>query len=57
MRRRVPRSAVVTAKLEPQLRYGLELAARKHRRTSSSYIECYLQPLDFHDFAPTSTLN
>lgn len=33
------RSQVVTVRLDPRIRYGVELAARKHRRTASSFIE------------------
>lgn len=33
------RSEVVTVRLDPRLRYGVDLAARKHRRTASSIIE------------------
>src|SRR3954451_23553485 len=33
------RSEVVTVRLDPKLRYLAELAARKQRRTLSSYIE------------------
>lgn len=36
---RLSRSEVVTVRLDPRLRYGVELAARKHRRTASSFIE------------------
>ena len=36
---RLTRSEVVTVRLDPRLRYGVELAARKHRRTASSFIE------------------
>lgn len=36
---KLSRSEVVTVRLDPRLRYGLELAARKHRRTASSFIE------------------
>jgi hypothetical protein len=33
------RSEIVTVRLDPKLRYGVELASRKHRRTASSFIE------------------
>lgn len=33
------RSETVTVRLDPKLRYLTELAARKHRRTVSSYVE------------------
>ena len=36
---KLSRSEVVTVRLDPRLRYGVELAARKHRRTASSFIE------------------
>lgn len=36
------RSETVTMRLTPKLRYLAELAARKHRRTLSSYIEWVL---------------
>jgi len=36
---KLKRSEVVTVRLDPRLRYGVELAARKHRRTASSFIE------------------
>lgn len=36
---RLTRSEVVTVRLDPKLRYGAELAARKQRRTASSFIE------------------
>jgi hypothetical protein len=36
---KLARSEVVTVRLDPRLRYGVELAARKHRRTASSFIE------------------
>lgn len=36
---RLSRSETVTVRLDPQLRYLAELAARQHRRTLSSYIE------------------
>lgn len=36
---RKKRTAVVTIRLAPELRYLTELAARKHRRTLSSFIE------------------
>jgi hypothetical protein len=36
---KLSRSETVTVRLDPQLRYLAELAARTHRRTLSSYIE------------------
>ena len=36
---RLARSQVATLRLDPKLRYLLELAARKQRRTMSSYLE------------------
>ena len=36
---KLARSEVVTIRLDPRLRYGVELAAHKHRRTTSSFIE------------------
>lgn len=36
---KLARSETVTVRLDPKLRYLAELAARKHRRTVSSYIE------------------
>jgi predicted transcriptional regulator len=36
---KLARSEVVTVRLDPRLRYGVELAAQKHRRTASSFIE------------------
>ena len=36
---RLSRSETVTVRLDPKLRYLAELAARKHRRTLSSFIE------------------
>lgn len=36
---KLARSETVTVRLDPQLRYLAELAARTHRRTLSSYIE------------------
>lgn len=36
---KLTRSETVTVRLDPKLRYLAELAARKHRRTLSSYIE------------------
>jgi len=36
---KLSRSEVVTVRLDPKLRFAAELAARKHRRTLSSFIE------------------
>jgi len=36
---KLSRSEVVTVRFDPRLRFGLELAARKQRRTVSSFIE------------------
>lgn len=36
---KLARSEITTVRLDPKLRYLAELAARKHRRTLSSYIE------------------
>lgn len=36
---KLSRSETVTVRLDPKLRYLAELAARKHRRTVSSYVE------------------
>lgn len=38
-RSKLTRSETVTVRLDPKLRFALELAARKHRRTVSSFIE------------------
>ncbi len=40
---KLSRSETVTVRLDPQLRYLIELAARKQRRTVSSYIEWALE--------------
>jgi hypothetical protein len=36
---KLSRTEVVTVRLDPKLRFGVELAGRKHRRTASSFIE------------------
>ena len=36
---KLSRSETVTVRLDPKLRFAAELAARKHRRTLSSFIE------------------
>lgn len=36
---KLTRSEIVTVRLDPKLRFGLELAARKQRRTASSFVE------------------
>jgi hypothetical protein len=40
---KLARTEIVTVRLDPQLRYLIELAARKQRRTVSSYIEWTLE--------------
>ena len=40
---RLARSEIVTVRFNPQLRYLIELAARKQRRTVSSLIECEIE--------------
>ena len=39
------RSETVTIRLDPKLRYLTELAARKHRRTVSSFIEWAIESM------------
>lgn len=36
---KLTRSEIVTVRLDPKLKYGMELAARRQRRTVSGYIE------------------
>jgi hypothetical protein len=36
---KLSRTEIVTVRLDPKLRFGVELAGRKHRRTASSFIE------------------
>ena len=36
---KLSRSEIISVRLDPRLRWGAELAARKHRRTLSSFIE------------------
>lgn len=36
---KLSRTEVVTVRLDPQLRYGVEQASHKHRRTASSFME------------------
>ncbi|WP_136798037.1 hypothetical protein [Desulfosediminicola ganghwensis] len=40
---KLSRSEVVTVRLDPKLRFAAELAARKQRRTLSSFIECAIE--------------
>jgi hypothetical protein len=40
---KLARSETVTVRLDPKLRYFAELAARKQRRTLSSFIECAIE--------------
>ncbi|MBE0549237.1 MAG: hypothetical protein IH627_16605 [Rubrivivax sp.] len=50
------RTETVTVRLDPKLRYLTELAARKHSRTVSSYIEWRLKmSLDSEDVRPVDT--
>lgn len=50
------RTETVTVRLDPKLRYLTELAARKHSRTVSSYIEWRLKAsLDSEDVRPVNT--
>jgi predicted transcriptional regulator len=54
---RLCRSEVVTIRLDPKLRYLAELAARKQRRTLSSFIEWAIeQSLSEVEFTENSTL-
>ena len=51
---KLSRSETVTVRLDPKLRYLTELAARLHRRTSSSYIEWTIKAsLDAEPLRPT----
>ena len=53
---KLARTETVTVRLDPQLRYFIELAARKHSRTVSSYIEWKLKSsLDTEDVRPVFT--
>ena len=53
---KLSRSETVTVRLDPKLRYLTELAARLHRRTSSSYIEWAIKAsLDTEALRPTGT--
>ncbi len=45
-----PKAESITVRLEPKIRYGLELLARKQRRTISSVVEWALQKA-IHDTA------
>ena len=50
------RTETVTVRLDPKLRYLTELAARKHSRTVSSYIEWRIKSsLDQEDVRPVDT--
>ena len=50
------RTETVTVRLDPKLRYLTELAARKHSRTVSSYIEWRIKlSLDLEDVRPVDT--
>lgn len=50
------RTETVTVRLDPKLRYLTELAARKHSRTVSSYIEWRIKSsLDSEDVRPVDT--
>ena len=39
MSKKKTRSEIVTVRMDPKLKYGVELAARKQRRTMSSFIQ------------------
>jgi len=53
---KLSRTETVTVRLDPKLRYLTELAARKHSRTVSSYIEWRLKAsLDSEDVRPVNT--
>ena len=53
---KLARTETVTVRLDPKLRYLTELAARKHSRTVSSYIEWRLKAsLDTEDVRPVNT--
>lgn len=51
---KLPRSEILTVRLDPKLRFAAELAARKHRRTLSSFTEWAVEeavkrlPLNIH---------
>ena len=50
------RSETGTVRLDPKLRYLIDLAARKHSRTVSSYIEWRIKSsLDLEDVRPVNT--
>jgi hypothetical protein len=52
---KLSRSETVTVRLDPKLRYLTELAARLHRRTSSSYIEWTIKAsLDAEPLRPSA---
>jgi hypothetical protein len=57
---KLARSETVTVRLDPKLRYFAELAARKQRRTLSSFIEwaieLSLDKVHFADFAESSSI-
>lgn len=53
---KLSRSETVTVRLDPKLRYLTELAARKHRRTLSSYMEWRIrESLESEDVRPVNT--
>ena len=53
---KLSRTETVTVRLDPKLRYLIELAARKHSRTVSSYIEWKLKAsLESEDVRPVNT--
>lgn len=55
---KLTRSETVTVRLDPKLRYLADLAARKQRRTLSSYIEWAIEDslgrMNLHSFTDTS---
>jgi len=52
---KLSRTETVTVRLDPKLRYLAELAARKHRRTLSSYVEWAIKTtLDSEDLRPAN---
>lgn len=53
---KLSRTETVTVRLDPQLRYMLELASRQHRRTMSSYIEVALKEASKNVFLNNSSI-
>jgi hypothetical protein len=52
------RSTTATIRLTPQLRYMADLAARKHRRTFSSFVEwAVMEALKLPEFKDLETQN